>query len=360
MGIAQYAQECGGWDFTRPKADEYGEVDLPAGWQGDGIICRLTSHRLEKQIVRTGLPAVNVSWLGNHSSNIIKVVSSEVACGRMAAEYFQERYFRHFAFIGPPPNQRYHRTIADSLIDAVSERGCDLHEFSFPRKHTSPTDLRAALQRWLKELPKPTAVIAWNSEFGRVVTTICVEEGLSIPDQVSIVCIEHDDLESALSPIPLSNVDQDAWQVGYSSARWLDELMKGATPPSAPITVPPLSIVQRKSSEASAVDDPLVRDAYRLIHEHVGAGINVDELVRRMHVSRRTLESRFRDILGNTPGHFIRRTRIQLVKRLLRETTLSIPEIAERSGFGSAEALIRAFKRETQATPTQFRSAIGS
>ena len=360
MGIAQYASERGGWDFTHPKAGDGGEVDLPANWVGDGIICRLTSDQLRHRIRQSNIPAVNVSWLSFHEPRIAKVVSDEAACGQLVSDYFLERHFRNFAFIGVPPSSGYQSTIVDSVKQAIGNRGLDLHEFQFSQTTTNPHPSRDALRHWIEGIPKPVAVIAWDSEKGRILTAACAEAKIAVPEDVAIVCIEHDDLASSLSTIPLSNIDQDAWRVGFAAAGALDALMSEKSEMPEPISIPPISIVQRKSSASSAVDDPIVREAYRLIHARVQTGLNVDDLVREVNVSRRTLESRFKSVLGTSPGSIIRRARLDIVKRLLRETTLTIPQIADRAGFSYAEALIRAFKKETGVTPTEFRVAIES
>ncbi len=357
MGVAQFAHEQGGWNFTHPKADDRGEVLLPSNWKGDGIICRLTSEKLRTQILDSKIPSVNVSWLGKHQPSIVKVVSDELACGKTVSEYFLERQFRNFGFVGSPDWQKYDSRLAESIESFLEPRQLKLSKFRFPTRKQHDEQLRQELQKWLMKLEKPIALVVWSSEIGRIITSICVDLRISIPNSVSILCIEHDDLASSLSSIPLSNVDQDAWRVGYTAACTMGKLMDGESPPTKAISVPPLAIVQRRSSEASAVDDETVRESFRFIHERVTDGLNVDDVVREMGVSRRTLEKKFHTYLKLSPAQVIRRARLSVVKRLLRETTLTVPQIAARSGFSHPEVLIRAFKRDTGLTPTQFRSA---
>ncbi len=83
----------------------------------------------------------------------------------------------------------------------------------------------------------------------------------------------------------------------------------------------------------------------------------MDDVVRELDVPRRTLEQKYQEFLGMTPAQVIRRAKTRVAKRLLRETSMSIQLIAERSGFASSDALFRTFKRETGVTPTQFRRA---
>ena len=120
MGVAQYAIENGGWDFILPKSDESGNVSLPGGWEGDGIICRLSNDTICEQIVASDIPAVNISWLGLKYPQIPSVTSDETACGKAVAEYFLERHFRQFGFVGPGPKDGYQTTLRDSVAEILA------------------------------------------------------------------------------------------------------------------------------------------------------------------------------------------------------------------------------------------------
>jgi LacI family transcriptional regulator len=85
----------------------------------------------------------------------------------------------------------------------------------------------------------------------------------------------------------------------------------------------------------------------------------VADVLREVPVSRSWLERRVFDTLGITLGAEIRRTRLERAKWLLRETDLSIAEVAERSGFSALRHAEAAFRRELGCTPTQFRHDAG-
>ena len=65
------------------------------------------------------------------------------------------------------------------------------------------------------------------------------------------------------------------------------------------------------------------------------APLNTADVVRACHMSRRTLEKRFREKLKRTPGEELRRARFEHVRRLLLDTDKSIATIAYESGFAS-------------------------
>lgn len=61
-------------------------------------------------------------------------------------------------------------------------------------------------------------------------------------------------------------------------------------------------------------------------------------------------------IFGITPTQLITKTRLAAASRLLRETKLSIAEIALECGFYDHSAFTRAFRAATGLTPTQVRA----
>ncbi|MFJ3446551.1 helix-turn-helix domain-containing protein [Streptomyces sp. NPDC086081] len=62
-------------------------------------------------------------------------------------------------------------------------------------------------------------------------------------------------------------------------------------------------------------------------------------------ISVRHVTRLFTDHLGQTPARFVRQSRLTAAAHLLTTTTLSLPDIAARCGFRSAEALRLAFHR---------------
>ena len=64
-------------------------------------------------------------------------------------------------------------------------------------------------------------------------------------------------------------------------------------------------------------------------HRDALADVVADRLL-----SRRALEIRFRKALGRSPHQEIQRVRLERARRLLRETDLAIPRVAEAAGYG--------------------------
>ena len=94
------------------------------------------------------------------------------------------------------------------------------------------------------------------------------------------------------------------------------------------------------------------------IRDHATEPIRVEDVTRAVVISRRQLERYFQETLGRTPAAEIRRLRLERAKDLLVSTDLPIAEVAQASGFGTAEYLATLLKATTGLTPLKYRSRI--
>ncbi|NIK61337.1 GlxA family transcriptional regulator [Kribbella shirazensis] len=83
-------------------------------------------------------------------------------------------------------------------------------------------------------------------------------------------------------------------------------------------------------------------------------------LAARAAVSVRQLTRMFRDEVGTTPARYVEQVRVEHAKNLLETGDQSIETIARQAGFGSPEALRRAFVRTVRITPTAYRARFRS
>ena len=97
--------------------------------------------------------------------------------------------------------------------------------------------------------------------------------------------------------------------------------------------------------------------ALRFIREHADTTIKVRDVVAATTISRRSLEGRFNTLIGRTLHEEIWRGHFDLAMRLLSSSDLSLQEVAERSGFRTASALVNLFRQRLGVTPKEFRVA---
>jgi LacI family transcriptional regulator len=357
-GVAEQALEKGVCEFWIEPRGFYESMTLPPDWAGDGIICRLTDQHLVDAIERRGLPAVNVSWLGTHSSKIPKVVSDEAACGKLAAEFLIERGWTNFGVVGYPPRLNYSGQVERAFCERLATEGHTTssfeHQSDFGQLNIG--DQLSSIAVWLLSLPKPVAILVWTTTIGHEITLTCRKLRLSVPDDVAILAIELDPLISSLAPTPIAFIDQSPRQVGARALELLLDLIDGNAPPGEPILIPPRCIAERTSVGTIFVQDTMVRNAVQFMRDRIGFPIQVSDVATAVATSRRVLEQRFEKALKCSPAEVIRRSKLTHAMHLLGETALTVSEVALRTGFLHTETFLRFFKREAGVTPTEFRS----
>lgn len=99
----------------------------------------------------------------------------------------------------------------------------------------------------------------------------------------------------------------------------------------------------------------LIAEAVALLNSPGCLKENVTGISKSLHISRVTLFRLFKEKMSISPIEYLSKRRIQEAQKLLRESGLSISEIAILSGFNSAEYFQRCFKNSTGETPNRFR-----
>lgn len=103
--------------------------------------------------------------------------------------------------------------------------------------------------------------------------------------------------------------------------------------------------------------DKFVSRAIAVMQACVEPALPIGEVARRVGLSQKELEIRFRSELSTTPKAVYRRLRLLLARKLTLETDLTIGEITLRCGYENPSAMTRAFKAEFDETPLRIRKA---
>ena len=101
--------------------------------------------------------------------------------------------------------------------------------------------------------------------------------------------------------------------------------------------------------------DPVIGQALALLHKAPAHPWTIAELAKRTGLSRTRLAERFRHFLGESPMAYLAQWRLKLGAEILRSSEGSVAEVADAVGYGSEAAFNRAFKREFDCPPAQFR-----
>ncbi len=332
-----------------------------ATWKGDGIIARVESRAMERAILNTGLPAVDLR--GKYDLAFPQIETNDRLVSELAAEHLVQRGFRHFAYCGIE-GVNYSQQRLEHFPPYLGRLGFECHVYPPPdqklqgdqRMHEQHGILfEQELARWVESLPKPVGIMACNDLRGQQLLNACREIDVAVPEEVAVVGVDNDQLICELSDPPLSSVEPNTHRIGYEAAAMLDRMMLGKKPAERKTFVEPRSVVTRQSTDVLAVSDRDVARALRFIRERACDGINVEDVLRHVAVSRVTLNRRFEKLLHRSPKAEITRIQMQRVKHLLGETDFSLAKIASLTGFKHSEYLSVVFKEKAGQIASEFR-----
>ena len=247
------------------------------------------------------------------------------------------------------------REMVNSLVPGV-------HVFSHPADiedlQSAPRGpLERAVGKWLKQLPKPIGICSFEVYACGYLSRLAQKLKLKIPDAVQL--IGPDDIDGCLaSDPPLTSFVLPAEAIGATALKTLLQYIRHLKPvPESLILVTGSTLIERGSTSALPSGGKMVSKALNLVRSDAIRGLTAKELVQQSDVSTRTLYKGFRDATGVTPAKMLRQVRMDEACRLLRETSLSIEQIVEKCGFGSASYFSQLFRRSHDMTPTQYRQS---
>jgi transcriptional regulator GlxA family with amidase domain len=111
---------------------------------------------------------------------------------------------------------------------------------------------------------------------------------------------------------------------------------------------------------AASPSDPRLRALLSWVAEHPDEDLSVSALARQAAMSERTFARAFVEQTGRTPAAYVESVRVDVARRLLETTDLTVAAIARQAGFGSDVTLHRAFRRGVGTTPDQYRRHFAS
>jgi LacI family transcriptional regulator len=346
-GIMNYCRAEPSWTIAVEPLWSFGKLPPVDQWHVDGVIVQTFSHEFEDEVLRSGVPASNVSNLTRENVRLPTVIPDDESVGRMAAEYLLSLGFRDLGFCWDR-NTAYGELRLKAFRNRAAAAGAAVHEF----------DGAQNLGDWIVALPKPAGVLGCNDDYAHRVLNEARRRGAKVPDEVAVLGVDDDELFNTLVTPSLSSIVLPAQQIGYQAAAKLDRLMRGEPVDELVTRLPPVRVVARESTDVLSIPDGDVVLALRFIREQAARPIQVDDVLDHVPLSRRSLERKFRRLVGHSISEEIRRAHLERAKQLLVQTDLAMPQIAAASGFTTATRLGIVFQRELKQTPSDFRRRV--
>ena len=305
-----------------------------------------------RALINSGIPlALNnfpPELMPEESEHIALLHNDDIAIGALAAQHFLEKgHFRSYAFVASADAHNWWTTFRQyGFRKKLAKHGI------IPRTFRQKID---ELPRWLKSLPKPTAIMTSSDQAGAQVLYACREARIKVPSQASVIGVDNDELICNKIRPTLSSIHPDHIKLAISAAQELDCIMHCKDRKSQTLYVPPLGIVERDSTHSVPPTGFLIQEGLAFIKEYATSGITVEDVAKHLHVSPSLLRLRFRTINGRSVKGEILSARMSAAETMLRTTSYSIEQIAHCVGFTSANWFTHAFSAKHGVSPSQWR-----
>ena len=358
-GLIQYANENGPWTFYRLPSyykalyGESGIVERIKEWKIEAVIAQWEYEGVDF-LDQLDIPVFLQSYR-NISGRFSKISGDYIGAGVMAAQFFAKRHFKNFAFYGNK-NFFWSKARAEGYRREVERIRGNYYYFEselldsmqWSREHVE-------LDNWLQGLPKPVALFACDDNFALQVSEMCKVNNINIPDELSLLGVDNDELICNLSHPTISSIITDDENGGYQTGKMLQNLILNKNNIPFNINIDPVRIELRQSTEKYNISDSYVKTVLDYIHENIRLNISIDELTAIVPLSRRNLEKKFREATGTSVHQFILDKKVDLISTELLTTDKDLLDIAIETGFNDVRNVYRIFKKYTGYTPVSFR-----
>lgn len=288
-------------------------------------------------------------------STIPNISGNHVKAGEIGAQHFIQKGFVNYAFLGIK-NVVWSNERCKGYKKELSKYGKMQSYHEYQKSDDEGLWYYAeSLKQWLESLPKPIAIMACDDNQAKHITEICSLIGIDIPNEISLLGVDNDKMICLLSDPPISSINQNTIKGGYEVAKLIDKLIQNPSASWHDVIVEPTYITTRTSSDIYSTNNPNVSKVIDYIHKHISEKLSVDMLVDLVPLSRRSLETLFKEITGDSIYAYILNLRIDKFAAELIDTTKPIINIALDVGYIDYKNLSRQFKQIKGCTPTEYR-----
>jgi len=359
-GVLDYAKAKPDWYVEAMDLDLVLRGVLRDGWDGfDALIISEGPRSREFRQSAHNFPIVTTHFLGDEP--VDQVDGDPEATGRLAADFFLKHLPRRYACLRSYDSLAHHRR-EDAFVAQVeaADIGADCRIFHSTKMDSVFRDeaLCAEVMDWAKAGSTPVGIFCTDDGTAGFLLRWLMQAGVSIPAEVQILGCEDDELRCEGLPVTLSSVRMPYRQVGFEAARILDLRLRGQSGPAEQISLPPEGVTERASTSNLQTRDRPVQSAIDYLTEHQNRSLSIEEVARHAGLSPSALRKRFKEAIGRSPKAELLRLRMRRVEALIRDTELSLEEIAEATGFPSGVYLSKIFRTKTGQTVRQYRRKV--
>ena len=348
-GVIDYAKRQGRWQLFLVTDDDGGAgLRQARTWGATGAIAIGRKDAWVREIFRWRVPAVlfNCS-LGRRPPHVVCLQRDQEGVGRTAAEYFLDRGYASYAFVGSPETEEWGTVRCRGFGRRLAEHGFAVQTATF-------ADGLPAMRRFLRRLPNGTALFAAHDRIAQRVLGLCLELGITVPERLAVLGVADDRIVCEAMTPPLSSISLDGVNTGRLAAQLLDELLHGEKVDRV-LKLDYPRVVTRQSTDTNVIGDIVISRTLARLTEDLSRSLKLGAVAAELGYSTRTLEMKAQQVFGCTLREKVNRIRLNEAVRLLSNSTLTVQEVAERCGFCSASHLGLKMKKAFGYAPSLFR-----
>ena len=363
-GLLEYAHESASspWQFHLDLRDLNRQhlKDLKS-WNCSGIIAYILSDRERQGFIATGLPAVFIepalsAPLPSMPRNIVTFINEHAAEGRTAADYFIKRRYRSFAYIGTAKPTFWSDERIKGFAARLKEDGFapSIYPSPPPREQNDFAIESKRLTKWLRQLPRQTALFCVHDRRAQQVIATATAADLRIPEDIAVLGVDNDELLCEMTVPAISSIPVNDHERGRAVGEAMDALLERRPVKRVQITRHD-AVITRTSTDAQAIADPFVARAVSHARAKLSERPSLLELAKAAGCSKTVLNLHARRALGHTITDEITRLQLDAAIEQLTNTDHTNEDIAISCGFCSASHLGLRLKAITGHTPGHYR-----
>ncbi len=104
--------------------------------------------------------------------------------------------------------------------------------------------------------------------------------------------------------------------------------------------------------------DELIAQAQDILRSRYTETFKITALARELGISARSLNRRFKNATGLSPGIYLQQQRFNTARDLLRTSNLTITEVANAVGYTDSDYFCRRFRDTMKQTPSAYRASV--
>ena len=308
----------------------------------DGFIISLPGNdAVMAEIAKSDIPTVLVNITDRRLAARAKAVSTvwldNADAGRRAARHLLEQgSYKSAGFVHDVGTPFYSTERLSAFREVMKKNRLATSEF------LDDGDLCA----WVRNLPKPAAVMAASDTRAADLIIACRKEGISVPNQVAVVGVDYDVAQHERCGMSISSVVIGLREMGAAAVRELDFLFHhpNFSGRIRETLVPAKRMFIGASTMRSAAAARIAEMALKLIDESKTDSISTTKIAKHLGCSRQFADRCLSAVCGKPLHKAIEDVRMAEAQRRLQEGD-SVGDIVKAMHFTSANQFYRIYKR---------------